>query len=96
LRLVTHDDVVEQHLADTMYATYSLGVFFDDEANDWQPTDFRLVGLHRTAGYILGVDPAEVAPRLVLPDESRPIAEPYAVIAVQSSSGCKYWTNPNG
>lgn len=96
LRLATHEDVVEQRLADTMYATYSLGVFFGDEANDWQPTDFRLVGLHRTAGYILGVDPGEVAPNLALPDESRPIAEPYAVIAVQSSSGCKYWTNPNG
>lgn len=96
LRIVTHDDVVEHKLADTMYATYSLGVFFGDESNDWQPTDFRLVGLHRTAGYILGVDPAEAAPRITLPDESRPIAEPYAVIAVQSSSGCKYWTNPNG
>jgi autotransporter strand-loop-strand O-heptosyltransferase len=96
LRLVTHEDVVEQQLADCMYATYSLGVFFDDASNDWQPTDFRLVGLHRTAGYILGVDPVEVAPRLSLPDETRPIAEPYAVIAVQSSSGCKYWTNPNG
>ncbi len=96
LRLVTHEEAVEQKLADTMYATYSLGVFFGDESNDWQPTDFRLVGLHRTAGYILGVDPTETAPRLVLPDESRPIAEPYAVIAVQSSSGCKYWTNPNG
>lgn len=96
LRLVTHEEVVEQRLADIMYATYSLGVFFGDEANEWQPTDFRLVGLHRTAGYILGVDPGEVAPRLALPDESRPITEPYAVIAVQSSSGCKYWTNPNG
>jgi autotransporter strand-loop-strand O-heptosyltransferase len=96
LRLVTHEQVVDQKLADTMYATYSLGVFFGDEANDWQPTDFRLVGLHRTAGYILGVDPSEVAPRLSLQDETRPIPEPYAVIAVQSSSGCKYWTNPNG
>ena len=46
---------------------------------DWQPTDFRHVGLHRTAGYILGVDPAEEPPRLALPDESRPIAEPYVV-----------------
>jgi autotransporter strand-loop-strand O-heptosyltransferase len=96
LRLVTHDDVIEHKLVDTMYATYSLGVFFGDESNDWQPTDFRHVGLHRTAGYILGVDPTEEPARLVLSDESRPIAEPYAVIAVQSSSGCKYWTNPNG
>jgi len=96
LRFVTHEELVEQKLAEAMYATYSLGIFFGDEAHDWQPTDFRLVGLHRTAGYILGVDPAEEAPRLALPDESRPIAEPYAVIAVQSSSGCKYWNNPNG
>ncbi|MSP00079.1 MAG: autotransporter strand-loop-strand O-heptosyltransferase [Acetobacteraceae bacterium] len=96
LRLVTHEEMVEQQLAEIVYATYSMGVFFGDEANDWQPTDFRLVGLHRTAGYILGVDPTEVAPRLALPDETRPIDEPYAVIAVQSSSGCKYWTNPNG
>ena len=96
LRLVTHEEVVEERLTDIAYATYSMGVFFGDEANDCQPTDFRLVGLHRTAGYILGVDPAEEAPRLVLPDETRPIAEPYAVIAVQSSSGCKYWTNPHG
>ena len=79
LRIVTHDDVVEHKLADTMYATYSLGVFFGDESNDWQPTDFRLVGLHRTAGYILGVDPAEAAPRITLPDESRPIAVSYGV-----------------
>jgi autotransporter strand-loop-strand O-heptosyltransferase len=96
LRLVTHEDVLEHKLVDTMYATYSLGVFFGDESNDWQPTDFRLVGLHRTAGYILGVDPTEEAPRLALPDETRPMPEPYAVIAVQSSSGCKYWNNPHG
>jgi autotransporter strand-loop-strand O-heptosyltransferase len=96
LRLVTHEDLVEAKLAETLYATYSLGLFFDDTACDWQPTDFRHVGLHRTAAYILGVDPAEEAPCLVLPDETRPIPEPYAVIAVQSSSGCKYWNNPNG
>ena len=96
LRLLTHEAVVEQKLVDTVYATYSIGLFFDDTACDWQPTDFRHVGLHRTAGYILGVDPTEAPPRLSLPDESRPIAEPYVCIAVQSSSGCKYWTNPNG
>jgi autotransporter strand-loop-strand O-heptosyltransferase len=96
LRLVTHEEMVELGLAETMYATYSLGVFFGDEANDWQPADFRLVGLHRTAAYILGVDPAEEAPRISLPDETRAVDEPYAVIAAQSSSGCKYWNNPNG
>jgi hypothetical protein len=96
LRLVTHEQVVEQKLSDAAYATYCLGLFFDDTAFEWQPTDFRHVGLHRTAGYILGVDPAEEVPRIALPDESRPIEEPYVCIAVQASTQCKHWTNPHG
>jgi autotransporter strand-loop-strand O-heptosyltransferase len=88
--------VVEQKIAESVYATYCLGLFFDDAENIWQPTDFRHVGLHRTAGYILGVDPSEIAPRLVLPDESRPIAEPYVCIAVQATTLSKQWTNPQG
>lgn len=93
---VTHEDVMDRSLAESFYATYSLGLFFDDTDFIHQPTDFRLVGLHRTAGYILGVDPAEAPPILSLADNARPIAEPYAVIAVQASSGCKYWNNPYG
>jgi len=96
IRFVTHEEMVERNLAETFYATYSMGLFFDDKANIFQPTDFRQVGLHRTAGYILGVDPAEEAARLSLPDDSRPIAEPYVCIGVQSSSGCKMWNNPQG
>ncbi len=96
LRLLDHDEVKEQKIAERAYATYSLGLFFDDAANVWQPTDFRQVGLHKTAAYILGVEPEEIAPRLVLPDESRPIAEPYICIAVQSSTQCKHWNNPEG
>ncbi len=96
IRFVTHEEVVEQKLAETAYATYCLGLFFDDAQNTFQPTDFRHVGLHRTAAYILGVDPTEEAPRLALPDESRPIAEPYVCIAVQSTTQCKYWNNPEG
>src|SRR5580692_5958431 len=71
IRFVTHEELTEQKLADTVYATYCLGLFFDDKDFIHQPTDFRHVGLHRTAGYILGVDSAEEAPRLVLADESR-------------------------
>jgi autotransporter strand-loop-strand O-heptosyltransferase len=71
-------------------------LFFDDADNVWQPCDFRLVGLHRTAGYILGVDCEEMPPRIVLEDASRPIAEPYVCIAAQSSSQAKYWNNPSG
>ena len=96
IRFVTHEELVEQKLADSFYATYSMGLFFDDKANVWQPTDFRMVGLHRTAGYILGVDPTDCAPIISLPDDSRPVPEPYVCIAVQSSSGCKMWNNPVG
>jgi hypothetical protein len=38
----------------------------------------------------------EQAPALALPDESRLIAGPYVCIAVQASSGCWTWNNPNG
>jgi autotransporter strand-loop-strand O-heptosyltransferase len=96
IRFVSHEEVVEQKLVESAYATYYLGLFFDDAECVYQPTDFRHVGLHRTAGYILGVDPAEEAPRLALPDESRPIDEPYVCIAVQSSTQSKYWNNPDG
>jgi autotransporter strand-loop-strand O-heptosyltransferase len=81
---------------DQFYATYSMGLFFDDKDCMFQPCDFRHVGLHRTAGYILGVDPTEEPPRIVLADDSRPIAEPYVCIAVQSTTQAKYWNNPNG
>lgn len=96
IRFVTPEEVVSEKLAEIAYATYSLGLFFTDQACEHQPTDFRLVGLHRTAAHILGVDLEERPPRLSLPDETRPIDEPYAVIAVQATSGAKYWTNPDG
>src|SRR5262249_28035461 len=79
LNLVTHEQAQDEGLAERAYATYHLGLFFDDRECDWQPTDFRQVGLHKTAAYILGVAPEpEEAPRLAVPDsDARPIAEPY-------------------
>lgn len=78
------------------YATYNIGLFFDDEQNIHQPCDFRMVGLHRTAGYILGVDPDEMPPRIELSDDTRPIPDRYVCIAAQSTTQCKYWNNPSG
>jgi autotransporter strand-loop-strand O-heptosyltransferase len=71
IRFVTHEEMEADKLAEEVYATYSMGLFFDDTANVFQPTDFRHVGLHRTAGYILGVDPAEEPPRLAQPPDRR-------------------------
>jgi autotransporter strand-loop-strand O-heptosyltransferase len=92
VNFITHEQVTP----DKYYATYNLGLFFDDRDCIFQPTDFRHVGLHRTAGYILGVDPTELPPQIHIPDDSRPIPERYVVIAAQSTTQSKYWNNPGG
>lgn len=76
------------------YATYRIGLYFGGNL-DHQPFDFRQVGLHRTAGYILGVDHTEIVPRLKLGSE-RKIKEPYVCIATQASAQAKYWNNGFG
>jgi autotransporter strand-loop-strand O-heptosyltransferase len=92
ITFLTHEEVEPERY----YATYNIGLYFDDEARLLQPCDFRLVGLHRTAGYILGVDPAEIAPRIVASAPDRPIPEKYVCIAVQSTTQAKLWNNPFG
>ena len=92
IEFVTHEEVDVERF----YATYSIGLFFDDKDLVFQPCDFRHVGLHRTAGYILGVDPTEIPPKIALADGSRPLAEPYVCIAVQSTTQSKCWNNPLG
>lgn len=69
ITLLTHEEVDPKRY----YATYNIGLYFDDEERSHQPCDFRLVGLHRTAGYILGVDPTEEKPRIVPSSPDRPM-----------------------
>ena len=88
--------VPEEVTPEQYYGTYNVGLFFDDDACIFHPVDFRHVGLHRTAGYILGVGPHEEAPKIVSVDDGRPLAEPYVCIAVQSTTQAKYWNNPHG
>ncbi|ELQ6022011.1 autotransporter strand-loop-strand O-heptosyltransferase [Cronobacter turicensis] len=76
------------------YATWRVGLFFQGDL-DKQPFDFRAVGLHRTAGHILGVDPSEIVPDLRV-NSRRQIAEPYVCIATQSTSQAKFWNNGSG
>ncbi len=96
ITFVTLEQAAEEKLTENAYVSYYLGLFFSDSANEWQPVDFRHVGLHKTAAHILGIEGKELAPRLHLADESRPIEEPYAVIAVQATSAAKMWNNPDG
>lgn len=81
---------------DRYYATYHLGVAFQDDERTVLPCDFRLVGAHRAMGYALGVDPAETRPKIALGRTEPPIAGPYVCIAVQSTLQCKYWNRPDG
>lgn len=76
------------------YASWFVGLFFKGDTLH-QPVDFRKVGFHRYAGYILGVDPRECPPRLKV-DAERKIAEPYVCIAAQSTNQAKYWNNGHG
>ncbi|MGJ4919800.1 autotransporter strand-loop-strand O-heptosyltransferase [Bradyrhizobium sp. HKCCYLRH2060] len=92
ITFLSHDTVQ----AERYYATYSVALFFDDAEFVHHPCDFRQVGLHRTAAHILGVDPAEQPPRVALSEESRPIEDPYVCIAVQATTACKHWNNPEG
>lgn len=77
------------------YATYRLGLFFKGDV-DHQPFDFRQVGLHRTAGMILGLDDLSDEPPRVNLSAERRIRGKYVCIASQASSQCKYWNNPYG
>ncbi len=90
----------EQIEPERYYATYTVVLFFQKgliyDYKDRVPCDFRFVGLHCAAAYILGVDPTEMPPRIAIPDASRPIPEPYVCIAVQSTMRSKYWNNPTG
>jgi autotransporter strand-loop-strand O-heptosyltransferase len=92
IEFLTHEQVDPKRY----YATYNIGLFFDDDERVHQPCDFRLVGLHRTAGYILGVDPTEEPPRITPSSSDRPIGERYVCIAAQSTTQAKYWNNPFG
>lgn len=76
------------------YASYLVGLFFKGDTN-YQPVDFRLIGLHEQAGYILGVNPKEEAPKVKL-ENPRAITEPYVCIAAKGSSQNKFWNNGYG
>ena len=92
ITFVTHEEVKPERY----YATYSIGLFFDDKDCVHQPCDFRHVGLHRTAGYILGVDPTEVPPRIALDDDTGRSPSPMSASPCRARRRAKYWNNPTG
>ncbi|KVP76848.1 autotransporter strand-loop-strand O-heptosyltransferase [Burkholderia ubonensis] len=92
IELVTPDLVKPE----CYYASYRLGRFGGDEARTYQPSAPQLVGQHRSAAYMLGVDPREAPPRIELVDNSRPLSSRYVCIAAQSALRCARWDRPGG
>ena len=76
------------------YATYYMGLFFGNEMQ-YQPVDFRMVGIHKHVADILGVSDVEYPPMVDL-SAPRQIKEKYVCIAVNASSHCKHWNYPGG
>lgn len=95
IEFMTKEDIINGKLTEAPYACYYLGLFFNGDL-DHQPIDFKKVGLHTTAGNILGCnDYVEHKPLLDLSAE-RTIKERYVCIAAKSSSQAKHWNNPFG
>lgn len=94
IQFVSQPDAIG--MQNEIYASYRLGLYFDDWNCTHQPVDFRYVGLHKTAAHILDVEPIESPPTLNIGQGEREIQEPYICIAVQSSTQSKYWNNPYG
>ena len=95
INFISHDDKVEN-----VYASYYMGVFFPCDDRMHQPSDFRVRGLHKNAGMILGLDVGGEVPdvfvKLTPKNKQRKIKEPYVCIAAQASAQAKYWNNGAG
>ncbi|WP_122050500.1 autotransporter strand-loop-strand O-heptosyltransferase [Asaia bogorensis] len=91
--IVTDDNSI---LEKAFYARYKVLIFFNDTNRDYQPTDYRQVGLAVAGAYILGLQPRERTPRIRFAEGGRPIDEPYVCVATQATGHNKYWNNPEG
>ena len=82
---------------DDLYALYRLGWFFENDNQDYSmnKNDLKKIPLQQTATDILGLDYAEIRPRIksIQPMTSE---KPYICIANHSTAQTKYWNNPTG
>ncbi len=78
------------------YATYYVGLFAPWDNRDFQPVDWRVVGLQQHGAYLLGVEPKSIPPRIIPSDKKRTVKEPYVCISTQATGQKKYWNNAYG
>ena len=74
-------------------AMYKIGWFWDDKKEPQLP---NTIPLQKTITNILGLEYKEIRPKIDFTPSSRPYEKKYVTIATHSTSGLKYWNNPNG
>jgi len=78
---------------DNLRAMYLLGWFYDLNR---EPTLPNVPSLQEHACNILGLEYKEIIPKISTKIGDRPIEGKYVTIANESTSGLKFWSNPNG
>jgi autotransporter strand-loop-strand O-heptosyltransferase len=81
-----------------IYAMYTIGWYYDGNQINYSkvPIDFREKSLQETASSILGLDKAEIKPKINVLNKQKNISGKYAVIAPHASAHAKYWNKPGG
>ena len=82
--------------AERYYATYIMVLHFNDVRCEHQRFEYQSVSLQSAGAHLLGVEPRETLPRIVVPLAARPLSEPYVCIAAHSTMQAKFWNNPTG
>jgi autotransporter strand-loop-strand O-heptosyltransferase len=78
---------------DNLRAMYLLGWFYDLNR---EPTLPNVPSLQEHACNILGLEYKEIIPKISTKIGDRPIEGKYVTIANETTSGLKFWSNPNG
>lgn len=82
-----------------LYAMYRLGWCYKENGEyDYSKNvqEFKEQPLGQSAYDILGLDFAEIRPKLKSPPLPRPVDKPYVCIGFHSTMQAKYWNNPTG
>lgn len=82
-----------------LYAMYCLGwCYKEDGGYDYSKNvqEFKEQPLGQSAYDILGIDFAEIKPRLKSVPLPRPLDKPYICIGFHTTTQAKYWNNPTG
>lgn len=78
---------------DNLFASYRIGWFYDSNK---EPEIPNTIPLQKTVTNILGIEYKELLPKINFVPGKPPIKSKYITIANESTSGLKYWNNPEG